>query len=67
MNQAALPQGLREDLLDGRDQATGAVGDDQQRASQSPSVRSVREISPGLGRLPVPGARPTKMGFVTSG
>jgi hypothetical protein len=70
MDQAALPQRGRPDLLDRADQPGGAVGDDQQRRAQPAACRSrgnPRQASVELGggaiqanqdRLAVGGDRP---------
>lgn len=67
VDQAALRQGFWEDVLDGGDQATGAVGDDQQRTRQAVVSQIGQEISPGVGRLSGAGGQADEDGFAFGG
>jgi hypothetical protein len=67
VDQAALPQRGRKDLLDRRDQAAGAIGDDQQRTRQAAVAQVGQEIGPGVGRLPGAGGQAHDDGLAGGG
>lgn len=54
MNKTSLAQRFWVDLFDGRDQALGAVRDDQQRSAKAALAQIGQEIGPRIGRLAGP-------------
>ena len=59
MHETALMQAAVEDLLEGADQARGAIGDAQERWPQAPGSQPPQEVQPVLVALRAPAARPT--------
>lgn len=54
MNKTSLAQRFWVDLFDGRDQALGAVRDDQQRSGKAAFAQIGQEVGPRVGGLTGP-------------
>ena len=63
VDEATLPEAVREDQLDGADEPRAAVGDDQQRVAQSAGFQAAEEAGPGVGRLGVAGLKAQQHGL----
>ena len=57
LHETALMQAAVEDLLEGADQARGAIGDAQERWPQAPGSQPPQEVQPVLVALRAPGGQ----------